>query len=305
MRKVRRLPVILAMLPGALLACPVDAAPLAESGLPRSAIWRPFSPPSPLIALPPAAAPRGDRSAPSAAPPAASPGEACRVAILAAAARHGIPPDLLLAISLVESGRRDPATGTRMPWPWTANAEGQDYRFETSAQAAAWVRQKQAGGLASIDTGCMQVNLRYHPEAFATVEDAFDPVRNADYAARFLRSLYDGPAGGAWMRAAGFYHSQTPERAEWYRGLVEAAMKGTLPSQAPGAPAGGLALAAAPKPASWPAGGGGQSLTNHAESARIMPLAGSQAGRGLDAYRAAPILLASRAPSPGTTFLRR
>lgn len=293
------------MLPAALLACTGHAASLADSGLPPAALWRPFSPASALRAVAPAAVPRGDRSAPSAVSQAGSPGEACRVAILAAAARHGIPPDLLLAISLVESGRRDPATGARMPWPWTANAEGQDYRFETSAEAVAWVRQKQAGGLASIDTGCMQVNLRYHPDAFATVEDAFDPVRNVDYAARFLRSLRDGPAGGDWMRAAGFYHSQTPERAEWYRGLVEAAMKGKLPGRAPGDAATTEALAPTPRAPAWPAGGGGQSLSNHADLARIVPLAGGQGGRGLDAYRAMPILLASRAPSPGATLLRR
>jgi hypothetical protein len=298
MRMVRRLVVLLAILSGAVFSGPGRAATLAEAGWPPVALWRPLAPSAARFPAPPAAAAPGDRSAGLAVPQAASPGEACRVAILAAAARHGIPADLLLAISLVESGRRDPVTGTRMPWPWTANAEGQDYRFETSAQAAAWVRQKQAGGLASIDTGCMQVNLRYHPEAFATVEDAFDPVRNADYAARFLRSLHDGPAGGVWMRAAGFYHSQTPERAEWYQGLVEAAMKGGLPSQATGLPAGGLALTAPPKAPPWPAGGGGQSLSNHAELARIVPLAGGQAGRGLDAYRAAPILLASRSP-PG------
>lgn len=215
-----------------------------------------------------------------------SPGEACRVAILQAAARYHIPSDLMLAISLVESGHRDPVTGIRMPWPWTANMDGQDYRFETSAQAAAWVRQQQAGGHASIDTGCMQVNLKFHPEAFATAEEAFDPGRNADYAARFLRALYDGPAGGAWMQAAGFYHSQTPGLAEGYRGLVEAAMKGPLPSQS--APA----LVPAPAAVAGPAGGGGQFLSNHAELARIIPIAGGQQGRGLDAYRAMPILAA-------------
>jgi hypothetical protein len=214
------------------------------------------------------------------------------VAIVQAAGRYRIPTDLMLAIGLVESGHRDPVTGTRMPWPWTANLEGQDYRFETSAQAAAWVRQQQANGLGSIDTGCMQVNLKHHPDAFATVEDAFDPVRNANYAARFLRSLYDGPAGGVWLRAAGFYHSQTPALADGYQGLVEAALKAPLPGQS--APAVALALATVPfRPVG---GGGGQSLSNHAELARVIPMAGGQAGRGLDAYRAMPILVASRAP---------
>jgi hypothetical protein len=256
-------------------------------------VVRPSVAPVPAeVALRPSVA----RPALSAGSAAASPGEACRVAILGAANRYGIPPDLFLAISLVESGRRDPATGTRMPWPWTANAEGRDYRFDSSAEAAAWVRRQQAGGLASIDTGCMQVNLKYHPTAFATAEEAFDPVHNADYAARFLRSLYDGPAGGVWMRAAGFYHSQTPERADWYRGLVEATLKGPMPSQAGGALGGSLA-GLAPRAPSLPAaaGGGGQSLSNHVEAARSVPLPGS-AGRGLDAYRAAPILVARIGP---------
>lgn len=212
-----------------------------------------------------------------------SPGEACRVAIVQAAAKYHIPPDLMLAIGLVESGRTDPLTGARLPFPWTANLDGQDYRFDSAAQASAWVRQQQQAGHASIDTGCMQVNLMHHPNAFASAEAAFDPAGNADYAARFLRSLYDGPAGGDWLRAAGFYHSQTPEPAEHYRGLVEAAMQGRLPSTA------------APGVVAAPPGGGGQFLSNHAAQARIIPLAGGQQGRGLDAYRARPILLAGRA----------
>ncbi len=35
----------------------------------------------------------------------------------------------------------------------------------------------------------MQVNLGYHPEAFASLEAAFDPRRNVAYATRFLLEL--------------------------------------------------------------------------------------------------------------------
>jgi soluble lytic murein transglycosylase-like protein len=81
----------------------------------------------------------------------------------------------------------------------------------------------------SIDVGCAQINLMYHPSAFASVEQAFDPASNADYAARFLKELRDTTAGGNWMTAAGDYHSLTPELAEPYRQQVEAAMAdGTL-----------------------------------------------------------------------------
>ncbi len=143
-----------------------------------------------------------------------APSAMCRAAINAAELRHGIPAGLLLAVGVVESGRRDAVTGARLPWPWTINAEGEGRYFETKEQAVAWVRAAQSDGTRSIDTGCMQVNLRHHPDAFASLEQAFDPASNADYAARFLKALREGPAGGDWMRAVGYYHSQTPDLAE-------------------------------------------------------------------------------------------
>ena len=154
----------------------------------------------------------------------------CRPALVAAEVRHGIPSGLLQAIGVVESGRRDEATGARQPWPWTINAEGEPHLFDTKVQAVEWVRQAQARGMRSIDIGCAQVNLMHHPTAFASLEEAFDPAANADYAARFLKELRNTTAGGDWMTAAGYYHSQTPERAEPYRQQVQAAMtRGTAP----------------------------------------------------------------------------
>ncbi|HEY0419711.1 MAG TPA: murein transglycosylase [Acetobacteraceae bacterium] len=260
------------------------------------AFSRPGAPLVSLFSVParPAAVPAPAPPAIAAGPNLPAPGEACRAAIAAAERRWGIPAGLLFAMSLVESGRTDPVTGVRLPWPWTTNAEGQGYRFNSLAEAAAWVRQQQARGTASIDTGCMQVNLMHHPTAFATVELAFDPARNADYAGSFLRRLFDNEAGGDWMRAAGFYHSQTPERAERYRRLVETAMNGAGP------PGQRVQLAATAAPRALPpmpgaaTGGGGQMLSNNAAQAQIMPQAPGQIGRSLAAYRAAPILVAGR-----------
>ena len=42
----------------------------------------------------------------------------------------------------------------------------------------------------------------------------FDPDENADYAARFLKSLYS--EYGEWSQAAGAYHSRTPSYAKAY-----------------------------------------------------------------------------------------
>jgi Transglycosylase SLT domain len=216
-------------------------------------------------------------------------GGMCRPALVAAEARHGIPSGLLQAIGVVESGRRDEATGARQPWPWTINAEGEPHFFDTKAQAVEWVRQAQARGMRSIDIGCAQVNLMHHPTAFASLEEAFDPAANADYAARFLKELRNTTAGGDWMTAAGYYHSQTPERAEPYRQQVQAAM---TRGSAPMLPAVALASAAPSSPFA-PIGPGQAPATAPAEHGRLMAAPSGTVGRGLDAYRAVPIQMAA------------
>ena len=234
--------------------------------------------PATALAARPAPAPRPDQP-PSPAPGSPSPGSQCRAAISAAERAHAIPAGLLLAIGLVESGRTDPQTGQRSPWPWAVNVEGRGALLDTREAALALVRQAEAAGTRSIDTGCLQVNHAHHPNAFASLEQSFDPMANADYAARFLKQLKEGVAGGDWMKAAGFYHSQTPDRAESYRARVQTAL-GTL-SLTPRQPM--------PPPAP---GGGGQMLSNGADQAVLLAGATGTAGRGLDAYRARPVPLA-------------
>jgi len=76
--------------------------------------------------------------------------------------------------------------------------------------AIATVRALQASGVRSIDVGCMQVNLMYHPSAFASLDEAFDPGANAQYAARFLNALYR--ASGSWVQATAAYPAALPAR---------------------------------------------------------------------------------------------
>ena len=152
---------------------------------------------------------------------AASPPALCRAAVQTAEYRRGIPRGLLLAIAEVETGRPIVGGGPPEPWPWSANAENQSLFFPTRADAVAWTKQALLHGVASIDSGCLQVNLQQHPDAFASVEEAFDPARNADYAARFLMQLYRQT--GNWGAAVGWYHSHTPMLADPYRERVAAA----------------------------------------------------------------------------------
>ena len=152
-------------------------------------------------------------------------GGQCTRAITAAERRHGIPPGLLLAIGTVESGRPLPPRGGLAPWPWTTDAEGAGAYYDTKDAALAGARAALQRSR-NLDVGCMQISMLHHPMAFPTLEDAFDPTRNADYAARFLRQLQAGPAAGDWGVAAGMYHSQTMTLAAPYRARVEALMSG-------------------------------------------------------------------------------
>jgi len=131
-----------------------------------------------------------------------------------------IPQHLLQAIALVESGRWDAEQRTNLAWPWTIYAEGEG-RFLPSKQAAvAEVEKLRRRGVRNIDVGCMQVNLLAHPDAFASLDDAFDPATNVAYAGRFLNELYAQDA--SWPLAGAHYHSQTPEVAAPYRARLVA-----------------------------------------------------------------------------------
>ncbi len=198
------------------------------------------------------------------------PEQACRSAVAAAATQAGIPVPLALGIAQVESGRRG-ADGSVAPWPWSINVEGTDHVYPTEAAAIAGVQAFQAAGARSIDVGCMQVNLMYHPDAFATLADGFDPARNAAYAMRFLLELRGQVAD--WPQAAARYHSATPELGASYLRKVEAAM----------ADDGGVVVAAAPP----------------ARQAGAIHLAATTVGvaahgRSLADYRLIPIALVGR-----------
>ena len=135
----------------------------------------------------------------------------CLSAILDAQVRYEIPDNLLLAIGLQEAGRR--VNGELTVWPWTANYDGKGAFFGSKQAMEAWVREKQSAGASSIDVGCMQVNQKWHGQHFASLEEAGDPEANVDYAARFLRALYNETRD--WWEAAGRYHSST----DVYKGI--------------------------------------------------------------------------------------
>jgi tetratricopeptide (TPR) repeat protein len=131
-----------------------------------------------------------------------------------------IPQGLLTAISFVEAGRVG-EDGQITAWPWTINVNGQGRYFASKEEAVATTRKLIDEGQRSIDVGCMQINLRYHPNAFRTIEDAFDPALNVAYGAQFLTSLHQ--LQGSWAKAVERYHSSDDGRREEYREKVMAA----------------------------------------------------------------------------------
>lgn len=136
----------------------------------------------------------------------------CDQAARRAASLHGVPLDVLRAITRVETGRR--SDGQLAPWPWTVNMEGAGHWFPTEFAARKFVFERFKSGARSFDVGCFQINYRWHSQGFSSIEEMFDPEQNADYAARFLRDLF--AELGSWSAAAGAYHSRTQSLADAY-----------------------------------------------------------------------------------------
>lgn len=160
---------------------------------------------------------------------------------IAAAQSKAIPPVILPAISRVESGRLDPRTARVRAWPWTINVDGVGTFFETKEDAVSTVRALQARGQKSIDVGCMQVNLMYHPAAFKDLDTAFDPPANTAYAARFLLVLH--AQSHDWNLATAYYHSAEQERGEDYQRRVFGRVMTPMGPPTLAGPGGKLALA--------------------------------------------------------------
>jgi hypothetical protein len=145
---------------------------------------------------------------------------ACDRAASRAEADWHLPAGLLAAIGTIESGRS--GLGSRLPvaWPWSINAGGRSLYQPSKRAAIITVRALRAIGLQAIDVGCFQIDLFYHPEAFTTLDAAFDPDANAQVAARIL--TFSRLNGGSWEAAIALYHSASAIRGAQYLQQVHA-----------------------------------------------------------------------------------
>jgi hypothetical protein len=217
-------------------------------------------------------------------PADAEPAASCAEAIAAAQSAFALPPGLLDAIARVESGRAD-ATGRVVPWPWTLDVEGQGSFYETKTQARDRLVSLRGQGVRSIDVGCLQVNLMHHPDAFASMDEALEPMANAHYAARYLTELR--AQLGNWPAAIAAYHSSTPALGLPYQMKVQSAWLGGGVRWWPGA--------AGPTPLGGASFAGRGFVATPPHGSTLRPAGGAAGGgRGLDAYRVTPIRLANQ-----------
>jgi hypothetical protein len=72
---------------------------------------------------------------------------------------QGIPPGLVQALALAESGRWHADEGITRPWPWTVTSGTDSFFLPSKPEALRKVEELRTEGRTNIDVGCMQVNL--------------------------------------------------------------------------------------------------------------------------------------------------
>lgn len=132
-----------------------------------------------------------------------------------AAQRAGIPPAVLYAVALQESGMT--IHDRLVPWPWSLNIAGSTRRYPNRASTCTDLNKALHDVPATrIDAGLAQINLGHQRHRYRHPCDLLDPYRNLAIAAAILREHHI--AGDDWLIAIGRYHRPAGgEPAERYR----------------------------------------------------------------------------------------
>ena len=139
----------------------------------------------------------------------------CEYLAVDAEKKYGLPENILLSISRVESGYQK-IDGVVRAWPWTLNAGGDSAYFQSKEDALRSLEDRIKKGVTNIDIGCMQLNFRWHKDFFNNLSDMINPIENVDYAARFLNKLHQRHR--SWEKAVKYYHSSKSKfNVKYYR----------------------------------------------------------------------------------------
>ena len=124
---------------------------------------------------------------------------ACEREMARASAESGVPLNVLYSVGLTETGNRGELGAYDM------NVDGRAVHSITLSEALARFAVAKAHGARFIDIGCMQINERFHGMRFPSPAAMFDPHRNVDYAAAFLKGLK--AEQGSWTLAVARYNA--------------------------------------------------------------------------------------------------
>lgn len=123
----------------------------------------------------------------------------CEREMTRAAAQSGVPLNVLYSVGLTETGRRGELS------PYAMNIDGRAVHSDTLSEAMTRFAAARAQHARFIDVGCMQINFQFHGNRFPSVADMFNPGRNVDYAANFLKTLKAQTA--TWTMAVARYNA--------------------------------------------------------------------------------------------------
>lgn len=121
-------------------------------------------------------------------------GDDCQVQAAAVEKQLNIPKGLLLAISLVESGKGG------APQPYALSLNSRAVAARSPGEVASRLRAAGGGGVVrNAYVGCMQISVRHHRTAFGSLDKMADPKANVLYAGRMLAKFHKDT--GSWSKA--------------------------------------------------------------------------------------------------------
>lgn len=130
----------------------------------------------------------------------------CDANMINASKMYIVPLPILYAVSMTEAGLKQTIQ------PYALNIDGNSIFPQTKNEALKQIDLAKQRGAKYIDVGCMQINLKYHGKHFKSVNDMLDPTININYAAKFLKNLYERQ--GSWTIAVARYHTGDHNKKE-------------------------------------------------------------------------------------------
>ena len=140
----------------------------------------------------------------------------------------GVPPTLLLAVALVESGERV-GEGIR-PSPYVIRTSVRTLRPRTESAAREVLASLPPAERQTADVGPMQISVRWHGHSVAELADLLTPERNVQLGAQILRRALDSAPGDILTGVARYHTWSDRDRGRAYARLVLSVEKNLLKS---------------------------------------------------------------------------